>query len=201
MHFRCIDYLPLKQRGFKLICSKHQKKKKKKHKFSLAIPCLPRGGRQQFVGFQLLFLRHLSGMPSPGSFCLEHLPAYLKTQKPSHCCSQSLPDLLHWREDRKDPVPFAKCLVCSVGDGFILPGTRSCSGRALLVTQSLPSIPCNSGKLHFSISFSSLSSDKISADLTALTCETSAGQGSFRGGEVGFQLWRVKLGACGNIFQ
>lgn len=29
MHFRCIDYLPLKQRGFKLICSKHQKKKKK----------------------------------------------------------------------------------------------------------------------------------------------------------------------------
>lgn len=56
----------------------------------------------------------------------------------------------------------------------------SVAGRGLLVTQSLSSIHCNSGKWHFSILSSPLSSDKISTDLTeALTYKTSTGYGSF----------------------
>lgn len=108
---------------------------------------------------------------------------------------------------KSSPVPFAvPCL--HGGDGAILPGTkprprsRPGAGRALLVTQSLPSVPCNSGKLHFRAPFSPLSSEKISADLTeALTCNASTGQGPFRGGEAGFQLRSSCEEARGNIFQ
>lgn len=152
----------------------------------MAIPCHSRGGREQFVGFQLLPGFFSSGTrqecqaqaafvwskqcPFTSAFKNPETKSVLQPN-PTRCAS------LEGRQ-KNTPVPFTQCLILSAGDGDIPPGTdsrrvpcnRSGAARAALVTQSLPSIPCNSWKLHFSISLSPLSSDKISADLTeALT--------------------------------
>lgn len=207
MHFRCIDYLPPKQREFKHICSKHTQKiclcNPKKtlnnstvqlgHTLPLprwkgavcwisaaALASFPQAPVRNAKPRQLLF--GTNNVP---------LPVHLKTQKPRHCCSQTLPDLLHWREERKAALCLLQCLVCmeEMVPSCLGPRSRPGAAGALLVTQSLPSVPCNSGKLHFRAPFSPLSSEKISADLTeALTCNASTGQGPFRGGEAGFQL-------------
>lgn len=130
MHFRCIDYLPPKQGEFKHICSKHQKKiasatqrKALNNSTSsawpyLAIPVVEGSSLLDFscclASFPQAPVRNAK--PRRLLFGANNvpLPVHLKTQKPSQCCSQTLPDVLHWREDRKTPLCLLHSALSSV---------------------------------------------------------------------------------------
>lgn len=149
MHFRCIDYLPPKQGEFKHICSKHTKKiasatqrKASNNSTSsawpyLAIPMVEGSSLLDFscclASFPQAPVRNAK--PRQLLFGANNvpLPVHLKTQKPSHCCSQTLPDVLHWREDRKTPLCLLHSALSSVQETVTscLGPIRECSAEPL----------------------------------------------------------------------